>query len=130
MPHTQTHKYGIVGLASSESLLNSSPINAIIEKPKPELAPSNMAAVGRYLLTPKIFMFLEELLLTIDQEELQLTDAISQLLTVEAVYASHLQGKRYDCGSKLGYSQATIAYALKHPEVGEEFKQFLEGIRG
>lgn len=117
VPHNQTEKYGIMALS------NEIPgrITEIVEKPKKEDAPSNLAAVGRYLLTPRIFPLLETVSFGAGGE-IQLTDAISKLLQEEAVYAHKFNGTRYDCGSKLGYLQATVAYALKHPEVGERFK--------
>ena len=99
----------------------------IVEKPKPSDAPSNLAVVGRYLLSGKIFKILE----SVQQGaggEIQLTDAIATLLKTDPVYAYRLRGKRYDCGSKLGYLEATIAYALKHPEVGDDFRELLDNI--
>lgn len=125
IPRTDTNKYGIV--AVENFLKGQGKIHNIVEKPAPEKALSNLAAVGRYILSPRIFDFLETLQRGA-AGELQLTDAISDLLKVEDVYAYELQGKRYDCGSKLGYLQATIAYALKHPEVGEDFKNFLDNL--
>jgi UTP--glucose-1-phosphate uridylyltransferase len=109
--------------------LSSSPerIKAIVEKPKPAETPSNLAVVGRYILTPRIFEFLETGVMGATRE-IQLTDAISQLLAVESVQAYQLRGKRYDCGSKLGYLQAVIAYALKHPEMAKEFRDFLSNL--
>lgn len=123
IPMTETHKYGIVGLNDTQSRR----INRIVEKPQAKDAPSNLAVLGRYILTPRIFEKLE----TIDagiSGEIQLTDAISKLLSEEAVYAHELRGKRFDCGSKLGYLQATIAYALQHPELAENFKQYLNEL--
>ena len=125
IPFSETHKYGIVAVENAQ--VASSRITHIIEKPKPEVAPSNLAAIGRYLFTPDIFEFLENLPNNAGGE-IQLTDAIFQLLQTKNVYAYQLQGKRYDCGSKLGYLQATIAYALKHPEVAEEFKSYLDSL--
>lgn len=119
VPQSQTHKYGIVSQQE-----NSNRVQEIIEKPLPGQTQSNLAAVGRYILTPEIFNLLEKLELGAGGE-IQLTDAISQLLKYEVVYYFELKGKRYDCGSKLGYLQATIAYALKHPEIAEDFKKYL-----
>ena len=121
----ETKKYGIVDVASSQETLIK--MNGIIEKPEPQVAPSHLGVVGRYILTPSIFKFLEH-----TQKgsggEIQLTDAIAELLREESVYAYQFHGKRYDCGSKLGYLEATVAYALKHPEVATEFKQSLENL--
>jgi UTP--glucose-1-phosphate uridylyltransferase len=123
VPFSETDKYGIVSLAEQQS--ESGPIRAIVEKPTIGTAPSNLAAIGRYILTPRIFDLLE----TAQKNttvELQLTDAIAMLLQEETVYAHSFKGHRFDCGSKLGYLQATIAYALKHPEIGEDFRAYLQ----
>ncbi|MFZ5463495.1 MAG: sugar phosphate nucleotidyltransferase, partial [Pseudomonadota bacterium] len=93
-------------------------------KPAPEQAPSTLAVVGRYILTPRIF----ELLRRVQPGsggEIQLTDAIAALLEHEKVLAYPFTGTRYDCGSKFGYLQATVAFGCKHPEVGEEFSAYL-----
>jgi len=118
----ETEQYGIVQLNRSDT--SSNEIQHIVEKPKRGTAPSNLGVVGRYLLTPTIFSCLENTTPGI-AGEIQLTDAIEQLLKIEKVYGCIFKGKRYDCGSKLGYLQATVAYGLKHPEVGNEFKEFL-----
>ncbi len=123
--HSETKKYGIVDVPSSEEKLMA--MRGIIEKPEPEQAPSNLGVVGRYILTPKIFALLETTSHG-SHGEIQLTDAIAQLLQKEAVYAYQFDGKRYDCGSKLGYLEATVAYALKHPELGEDFRASLESF--
>lgn len=104
-------------------------VTGIVEKPKPEEAPSTQAVVGRYILTGRIFDHLRQLTPGAGGE-LQLTDAIASLLKEEAVLAYQFQGVRYDCGSKLGYLQATVELALKHPEVREEFAAFLAGRFG
>ena len=122
VPSSETEKYGIIGLDKQQP--HSKRISAIVEKPPAAKAPSNFGVVGRYILTPKIFTMLE----TTQRGaggEIQLTDAISRLLELEAVYAHVLEGKRYDCGTKLGYLQATVNYALRHPEVGKEFGEYL-----
>ncbi len=119
---SETKKYGIVAVAPSTTALTV--INGIIEKPEPADAPSNLGVVGRYILTPKIFTLLEKTKQG-SGGEIQLTDAIAKLLIEEKVYAYRFQGKRYDCGSKLGYLEATIAYALKHPELAHDFKQLI-----
>ena len=119
---SQTGSYGIVEV---EKLKSYQRIINIVEKPKPEEAPSNLAVVGRYILTPRIF----ELLTNLPRGaggEIQLTDGIARLLDHEFVLAHAFEGKRYDCGSKLGYLEATVAYGLKHPETGEQFKELLK----
>jgi UTP--glucose-1-phosphate uridylyltransferase len=125
VPASETHKYGIVGLENKE--INSGRIKTIVEKPKQGHAPSNLAVVGRYILHPHIFNLLEKIPSGAGNE-IQLTDAISRLLLENPVYACELQGKRYDCGSKLGYLKATINYALQHAELAESFKHYLKEL--
>lgn len=117
----ETDKYGIVAVDSAEKMTS---IRNIIEKPSIAQAPSNLGVVGRYILTPTIFALLEQTTQG-SGGEIQLTDAIAKLLTRETVYAWQFNGKRYDCGSKLGYLEATIAYAAKHPELANHFKLLL-----
>ena len=119
---SQTGSYGIVEV---EKLKSYQRITNIVEKPKPEEAPSNLAVVGRYILTPRIFDLLTNLPRGAGNE-IQLTDGIARLLDHEFVLAHAFGGKRYDCGSKLGYLEATVAYGLKHPETGEQFKELLK----
>jgi UTP--glucose-1-phosphate uridylyltransferase len=99
-------------------------VSAIVEKPKPENAPSTLAVVGRYIFTPRIFHHLAHLKRG-SGGELQLTDAIAELLKEQQVLAYEFTGKRYDCGSKIGYLEATVEYALKHPQVKDEFAAYL-----
>ena len=123
VPKAETASYGIA--STSEHLAKGlSRMSAIVEKPKPEEAPSTLGVVGRYILSPRIFHFLENLRPGAGRE-IQLTDAIGRLLREEAVLAYEFQGKRYDCGSKIGYLQATVNYALKHPELASDFRAFL-----
>jgi len=123
VPKAETASYGIA--STSEHLAKGlSKMSAIVEKPKPEEAPSTLGVVGRYILSPRIFHFLENLRPGAGRE-IQLTDAIGRLLREEAVLAYEFQGKRYDCGSKIGYLQATVNYALKHPELASDFRAFL-----
>ena len=125
VPRSQTGSYGIV--ATEESAGDMSRIRRIVEKPKPADAPSDLAVVGRYLLSGSIF----ERLKNVGRGaggEIQLTDGIAALLGDEPVYAYRFKGKRYDCGSKLGYLEATVEYGLRHPELGERFAQYLEGL--
>lgn len=122
VPHAETDKYGIIQPSPVYEKLSK--IENIIEKPSPDRAPSNLGVVGRYILTARIFDFLENLERGAGGE-IQLTDAIAQLLTEENVMGYQFKGKRYDCGSKLGYLQATVNYALQHPNLSEAFKSHL-----
>lgn len=121
----QTEKYGVVATNKPQDLISA--IQAIVEKPKPEKAPSNLGVAGRYILTPRIFECLEKTAKGTGNE-IQLTDAISLLLDYEKVFAQQFLGKRYDCGSKLGYLKATVMLALEHPELAEEFNEYLKGM--
>jgi UTP--glucose-1-phosphate uridylyltransferase len=117
-----TASYGIV--SAEKASAGVSRVTGMVEKPKPEEAPSTLGVVGRYILSPRIFHFLENQRPGAGRE-IQLTDAIARLLRDENVFAYEFQGRRYDCGSKLGYLQATVNYALKHPELAGEFREFL-----
>src|ERR1700761_3981919 len=125
VPHSDTEKYGIVAVEADKS--NTSRVRSIVEKPKPADAPSNLAVVGRYVLAPAIFEHLERLGQGAGGE-IQLTDGIAALMREEAVYAYRFAGKRYDCGSKLGYLQATVEYALAHPALGKDFQKYLRHL--
>ena len=114
VPRSETRSYGIVA---------SRPL---AEKPKPEDAPSTLAVVGRYVLTPRIFHHLENVKPG-SGGEIQLTDGIASLLSEQQVLAYRYQGVRYDCGTKLGYLQATVELGRRHPEVGDDFQKFLAG---
>lgn len=122
----ETKKYGVVDVVTTETRVCA--VRGIIEKPNPSEAPSNLGVVGRYILTPTIFSFLENTAAG-SGGEIQLTDAIAKLLEIESVNALQFHGKRFDCGSKLGYLQATIAYALKHPELADDFQVILREYR-
>ena len=125
VPRSDTDKYGIVQVDAGEGPVNR--IRSIVEKPKPGVAPSTLAVVGRYVLTASIFDELAQ----IGQGaggEIQLTDGIARLLQREAVYAYRFSGRRFDCGNKLGYLQATVEYGLTHPAVGTEFRNYLRGV--
>ncbi|MBV8030546.1 MAG: UTP--glucose-1-phosphate uridylyltransferase GalU [Betaproteobacteria bacterium] len=123
VPRDQTQSYGIVTADRMQGDLAR--IHSIVEKPKPSEAPSNLGVIGRYVLSPRIFDLLSEVSPGAGGE-VQLTDAISALLVHERVLAIRLPGKRYDCGSKLGYLQATVELGLRHPEIGEAFGQYLK----
>jgi len=123
VPRENTSSYGIVSVDADDR----NRLTGIVEKPAPEDAPSNSAVVGRYLLTPEIFDKLEN----IGQGaggEIQLTDGIADLLNEAAVYAYSFSGVRYDCGSKVGYLQATVAYGLSHEDTGDAFLEFLREV--
>jgi UTP--glucose-1-phosphate uridylyltransferase len=122
VPREQTGSYGIVSPAEPDAALTQ--VRAIVEKPAPKDAPSTLGVVGRYVLTPAIF----ELLASAPPGsggEIQLTDAIAGLLARERVLAMRIGGKRYDCGSKLGYLKATVELGQRHAEVGQAFSAFL-----
>ena len=124
VPRSETPRYGILTVEGMRSGVGR--MRGIVEKPAPADAPSNLAAVGRYVLTPRIF----ELLARVKPGaggEIQLTDGIAALLKHEPVMAMRLAGRRYDCGSKLGYLQATVELAKRHPEVGKAFSRYLKG---
>ena len=122
VPREETRSYGIV--ASRPLAERTEQISAIVEKPRPEDAPSTLAVVGRYVLKPRIFHHLQNVTPG-SGGEIQLTDGIAALLTEEQVLAYRYLGRRYDCGSKLGYLQATVELGLRHHEVGEAFGGYL-----
>jgi UTP--glucose-1-phosphate uridylyltransferase len=119
----ETDRYGIVQAEPAGDRLGK--VTGIVEKPRPADAPSNLAVVGRYILTPRIFTLLERIERGAGGE-IQLTDAIARLLVEEQVLAYQFNGRRYDCGDKLGYLQATVEYALKHPALKDDFQAYLE----
>ena len=122
VPRSRTRDYGIVAVDSSHKL------QQIVEKPAPEVAPSRLAVVGRYLLTPAIFDLLESTGRGAGGE-IQLTDGIARLLQAESVYALPFTGRRYDCGSKLGYVEATVDYALADPALAGPLRAHLQSLR-
>ncbi|MFJ3054799.1 UTP--glucose-1-phosphate uridylyltransferase GalU [Herbaspirillum sp. NPDC087042] len=123
VPRPETRQYGIVSGSAYGDRLEL--MSGIVEKPAPEEAPSTLAVVGRYVLTPAIFERLENIG-TGAGGEIQLTDAISALLQQEQILAYRYDGQRFDCGSKLGYLKAAVAMGFKHKEVGGGFAQFLQ----
>lgn len=125
VPLEETNKYGIVATDDRDGRVSR--VRQIVEKPRPQNAPSTLAVVGRYVLTGTIFKKLEQTGRGAGGE-IQLTDAIADLLAEEAVYAYEFEGKRYDCGSKLGYLQATVEFALKHKTLGPKFADYLRSI--
>ena len=125
VPQEQVNRYGIVaGEPAGGPLIR---IDRIVEKPAPKDAPSRMGVAGRYILTPAIFDQIRSQS-TVAGGEIQLTDAIGRLMEHEAVYAFQYEGKRYDCGSKEGFLQATVELALEHPEVGASFRSYLKTL--
>jgi len=125
VPRADTKSYGIVDARPVAERIEQ--VGAIVEKPKPEEAPSTLAVVGRYILTPRIFHHLE----TVKPGsggEIQLTDGIASLLAEEQVLAYRYDGRRFDCGSKLGYLEATVVFGQRHPEVGPAFSAYLQGL--
>jgi len=122
---TETDKYGIVATRDDDGRVAT--VTSIVEKPKPSVAPSHLAVVGRYLLSPSIFHHLENIGRGAGGE-IQLTDGIAALLAVEPVRTYRFEGKRYDCGSKLGYLEATVEFGLKHPELGTRFAAYLRQL--
>jgi UTP--glucose-1-phosphate uridylyltransferase len=126
VPAEHTRRYGIVaGEVQAPGLTR---IQRIVEKPAPELAPSRLGVAGRYVLTPEIFRHIRNLPTGVGGE-IQLTDGIASLLSEQAVYAYQYAGKRYDCGSKEGFLEATVELALQHPEVGASFRHFLRNLK-
>lgn len=123
VPHEDTGSYGIVRATPEAERLER--ISEIVEKPKPEVAPSTLAVVGRYVLTPAIFDHLKRIK-SGSGGEIQLTDAIASLMQEEKVLAYRYAGERFDCGSKLGYLQAMLTFGQRHPEVGDEFSRYLK----
>ena len=126
VPLDQTRRYGIVaGEKSGQQVMK---VSAIVEKPAPEAAPSRMAVAGRYILTSAVFKHIRRQKPGVGGE-LQLTDGIASLLSEEGVYAFEYDGRRYDCGSKEGFLEATVELALRHPEVGVRFKNYLKSLK-
>ena len=125
VPLDQVRRYGIVaGPAAGDQLIK---IERIVEKPAPEAAPSRMGVAGRYILTPRIFDEIRSQPAGAGGE-IQLTDAIARLMQKERVYAYQYSGKRYDCGSKEGFLQATVELALQHPQMGAPFREYLKSL--
>ncbi|MDE2256009.1 MAG: UTP--glucose-1-phosphate uridylyltransferase GalU [Betaproteobacteria bacterium] len=125
VPREQTRRYGIV--SGQEILPGLTSMTGIVEKPAPEVAPTTQAVVGRYVLSPRVFHHLRHAQPGAGGE-IQLTDGIAALLAEEAVYAYRYVGRRFDCGSKAGYLEATVQLGLDHPETGPAFAAFLKGL--
>lgn len=126
VPIEQTRRYGIVATeAAVDGLMK---VKKMVEKPAPEVAPSRMGVAGRYILTPAVFRHIRSQPTGVGGE-IQLTDGIAGLMAEEGVYAFQYSGKRYDCGSKEGFLEATVELALQHPEVGAYFRNYLENLQ-
>ena len=134
VPLEHTRRYGIVAGENVDQGVNDGSggrlikVSTMVEKPAPELAPSRMGVAGRYILTPAVFRHIRSQPTGVGGE-IQLTDGIASLIQEEAVYAFKYQGKRYDCGSKAGFLEATVELALLHPEVGENFRNYLKNLK-
>jgi len=126
VPREHTKQYGIVSCVSLEP--NIEQVRSIVEKPNPDVAASTLAVVGRYILTPSIFDHLVKIWPGAGGE-IQLTDGIAALMQEEKLLAYRFNGTRYDCGSKLGYLKAQVAYGLKHDELNVEFAEYLHSIK-
>jgi UTP--glucose-1-phosphate uridylyltransferase len=127
VPRDQTQRYGIVSTEAAEG--RSARIRALVEKPRPEVAPSTLAVVGRYVLHPRVFRFLHSLPPGAGGE-IQLTDAIDALLAVEPVHAFRFEGERFDCGNRLGVVEATMAFALAQPDIAEAVRTRMRRLLG
>lgn len=126
---SETEKYGIVGIDKIDLKLGEyAKTTTIVEKPKPKNAPSHFASIGRYILMPQIFHFLENTSKGA-VGEIQLTDGIDKLLSEQDVYSYRFHGKRYDCGSRLGYLEATVEYGIQHKDVGKHFMKYLQNLQ-
>jgi len=125
IPKEKTLQYGIVDVSGSKGNLHK--INSIVEKPQPKDAPSTLGVIGRYVFNPEIFDCLEKIKPG-KGGEIQLTDAIQMLLGQQSIFAYQFEGKRYDCGDKLGFMKANIEFSKKHPEIGKEFIEFLKSV--
>ena len=125
IPKEKTLQYGIVDVSGSKGNLHK--INSIVEKPQPKDAPSTLGVIGRYVFNPEIFDCLEKIKPG-KGGEIQLTDAIQMLLGQQSIFAYQFEGKRYDCGDKLGFMKANIEFSKKHLEIGKEFIEFLKSV--
>ncbi len=126
VPADHTRRYGIVdGTPVSDRMVD---VTRIVEKPAPEVAPSRLGVAGRYILTPGVFHEISSQARGVGGE-IQLTDGIASLLRREKVFAYRYEGKRYDCGSKDGFLQANVELALAHPELGPDFRRYLDGLK-
>ncbi|OGG60341.1 UTP--glucose-1-phosphate uridylyltransferase [Candidatus Kaiserbacteria bacterium RIFCSPHIGHO2_01_FULL_56_24] len=126
VPKTEVSAYGVVAAVPVEG--NVFKVTEFVEKPSPEKAPSDLAVIGKYIITPPVFDELRTLAAKGIEGELRLANALQELIKKRPVYGVELKGTRYDCGSKIGYLKATVDFALKHPEVQAEFKEYLRTV--
>ena len=126
VPKDQVSAYGVVAAELVEG--NVYTITQFVEKPKPEEAPSDLVAIGKYIITPPVIEILKALGAKEFEGELRLANALQEVVKVRPVYGVELIGTRYDCGSKIGYLKATVDFALKHGEVGTEFKEYIQKV--
>ena len=130
VPRAETSRYGVIGVATDGDELDMDrlhQVNRLVEKPEPDVAPSNLAIIGRYVLTPKIFDKLEQTQRG-SGGEIQLTDAIEALMEDQRVYAYEFEGTRYDAGTTMGWLKASVELALQRPELAGEFREYLQGL--
>lgn len=126
VPKKDVVNYGVVGAVLTEERTHQ--IKNVIEKPDIKKAPSNLIIIGKYILTPDIFDYLEDLGEGSQNNEIRISNALKLMLQKRPVYGYEFKGKRYDCGSKLGFLKAQVEFGLKHPEVKKEFRQYLKGL--
>lgn len=126
VPHSEVSKYGIIeGTKINDRLFE---INKFVEKPKPEDTKSNLAVIGKYIITPAVFDKLEQMKDSVTGE-LGLDNAFIEILKNNPLYGYEIEGQRYDCGDKLGYIQAVIDFSINHPEIGDKVKKHIRDIR-
>lgn len=125
VPKSEVRQYGVIDAEAAVDGLYK--INDLVEKPSPKEAPSNLAVIGRYILTPEIFGLLEKTKPG-KNNEIQLTDALKELARLRNMYGYVIQGKRFDAGDKLGFLKATVEMGLKNPELGKEFRKYLKDL--
>jgi UTP--glucose-1-phosphate uridylyltransferase len=125
VPENETHRYGIIDPIEQDGRRYQ--VRQFVEKPAPGTAPSNLAIMGRYILTPEIFLFLEKQEVGADGE-IQLTDAIQKLNEIQRVFAYEFEGRRYDVGEKIGFIKTTIEFALQNEELRDDLLAFMEKI--
>ncbi len=125
VPRDQTNRYGILDVSSDDGRIAA--IKGLVEKPKPEVAPSTLSIIGRYILQPEIFDQLDQKMVGAGGE-IQLTDAMAKLIGGAPFHGFRFEGKRYDCGDKVGFLEANIAFALARPDIGEQVRTAIEGV--
>jgi UTP--glucose-1-phosphate uridylyltransferase len=130
VPREDTERYGVIASEPADGGLDHGrlhKVSRLVEKPRPDEAPSNLAIIGRYVLTPKIFDKLEQTQRGAGGE-IQLTDAIEALMQEQAVYGYEFEGIRYDAGTTMGWLKASVELALERPDLAPEFRRYLQGL--